>query len=79
MRSDQKTIAEKVNESQQVMLKELQGNCDQISDNVHKISFNFYKSFDSKIEDFKNSFERFSPSTSASPTVTATSRRPWRK
>jgi hypothetical protein len=39
-------IAEKVKETQQVMLKELQGTCDQISDHVHKISFNFYKSFD---------------------------------
>ena len=40
------------------MLKELQNTCNQISDHVHKISFNFYKSFDSKIEDFKGSFDR---------------------
>lgn len=41
-----------------MMLKELQNTCSQISDHVHKISFNFYKSCDSKLEDIKSSFER---------------------
>lgn len=40
------------------MIKELQNTCNQISEHVHKISFNFYKSCDSKLEDLKTSFDR---------------------
>lgn len=45
-------------ENHQLMIKELQSTCSQISEHVHKISFNFYKSCDSKLEDLKSSFDR---------------------
>jgi hypothetical protein len=38
-------------------VKELQNTCSQISEHVHKISFNFYKSCDQKLEDLKTSFD----------------------
>lgn len=41
-----------------MILKELQGTSTQISEHVHKISFNFYKSCDQKLEEMKSSFER---------------------
>lgn len=45
-------------DNHQLMIKELQSTCSQISEHVHKISFNFYKSCDSKLEDLKSSFDR---------------------
>lgn len=39
-------------------MKELQNTSNQIADSTHKISFNFYKSCDQKIEELKSSFER---------------------
>jgi hypothetical protein len=48
----------KINDNQQILMKELQHTCNQISEPVHKLSFNLYKSYDQKLDDLKSSFER---------------------
>lgn len=45
-------------ENHQLMLKELQHTCNQISEPVHKLSFNLFKSYEQKLEDLKTSFDR---------------------
>ena len=45
-------------ENHQLVIKELQHTCTQISEPVHKLSFNLYKSYDQKLEELKSSFER---------------------
>lgn len=45
-------------ENHQLVIKELQHTCNQISEPVHKLSFNLYKSYDQKLEELKSSFER---------------------
>ena len=45
-------------ENHQIILKELQHTCNQISEPVHKLSFNLFKSYEQKLEDMKTSFER---------------------
>jgi hypothetical protein len=41
-----------------MVIKEIQHSCNQISEPVHKLSFNLFKSYDQKVEDLKSSFER---------------------
>ena len=36
------------------MLKELQHSYNQISEPIHKLSFNLYKSYDQKLDEFKS-------------------------
>lgn len=61
-------LKKKMQDNHQTVVKELQNSSSQISENVHKISFNFYKSCDQKLEDLKSTFERSIQSISYSLT-----------
>jgi len=41
-------------ENHQTLLKELQHSYSQISEPIHKLSFNLFKSYDQKLDDFKS-------------------------
>ena len=51
-------VKKKLQDNQQSLIKELQHTCTQLSEPVHKLSYNLFKFFDQKIEDLKGSFER---------------------
>jgi len=51
-------LKKKLQDNQQIVIKEIQHSCNQISEPVHKLSFNLFKSYDQKVEDLKSSFER---------------------
>ncbi len=44
----------KMEENHQTLLKELQHSYSQISEPIHKLSFNLFKSYDQKLDDFKS-------------------------
>lgn len=53
MQSDLEDAQRKLEENQQLVLRELQHSYSQISEPIHKLSFNLYKSYDQKLDDFK--------------------------
>ena len=45
-------------ENHQLIVKELQHTCNQISEPVHKLSLNLFRSYEQKLDDLKSSFDR---------------------
>lgn len=58
MQADLEELQKKIIENQQILMKELQHTCNQISEPVHKLSFNLYKSYEQKLDDLKSTLER---------------------
>jgi len=51
---DLEDIQKKMDENQQSVMKEIHHSYNQISEPIHKLSFNLYKSYDQKLDDFKS-------------------------
>ncbi len=47
-------MQKRTEENHQALLKELQHSYSQISEPIHKLSFNLFKSYDQKLDDFKS-------------------------
>ena len=54
IQSDLEDVQKRMEDNQQTILKELQHSYNQISEPIHKLSFNLYKSYDQKLDDFKS-------------------------